>query len=80
MSLRTLGISPKVALPTLAAVAVGTALTVLGVLIHDGTVRDTGIGVLATAGIVIAPVGYSAPPGDVVATHPAPPTTTPGAP
>jgi hypothetical protein len=63
----TVGISPKVAWPTLAAIALGTAVVVVGVLIDDATVRDVGIGILATAGVVIAPIGYKADPGVIIA-------------
>jgi hypothetical protein len=62
----TVGISPKVAWPALAAVALGTVVVVVGVLLDDQTIRDTGIGILATAGVVIGPIGYKADPGMII--------------
>lgn len=61
----TNGISPKVAWPAVALVAIGAALLVLGVVLGDDTMTKLGGGILAASGIA-APIGFKAPPGDVV--------------
>jgi hypothetical protein len=63
---KTVGISPKVANPTLILIAVGTLAVIAGVLLKDTIIRDTGISLLGAAGVVVVPVGFLSAPGEVV--------------
>ncbi len=60
----TIGISPKVALPAIALLALGVALLALGVTLGNDTLTTAGVTLLAAAGIQV-PVGARAQPGNV---------------
>jgi hypothetical protein len=62
---RTLGHSPKVVWPGLAAAALGSVLMLLGTLLDDMRLRAIGLGALGSSALVTA-IGYVAPPGAVV--------------
>lgn len=64
--LKTLGISPKVANPTLALIAVGVAALVVGHFLHDPVLRAIGVSLLGAAGVIVAPVGFQSSPGTIV--------------
>ncbi len=59
-----IGVSPKVALPAIALVALGGIPAALGVVLGDETVTRAGVVLLAAAGVQL-PVGYVAQPGNV---------------
>jgi hypothetical protein len=63
---RTLGISPKVFVPVLAASALAIALASAGALLDRPRIRNLGLGAIAST-FLIAALGYRAPPGYVVA-------------
>ena len=63
---RTLGISPKVFVPALAASAMGVALVLVGTLLGSQRIRNLGLGAIASTFLITA-LGYGAPPGYVVA-------------
>lgn len=62
--MRVSGVSPKVARPAIALVAVAAVLLLAGAVLHDGTLATAGAAVLAAAGVQI-PLGYGAPVGHV---------------
>ena len=53
-------ISPKVALPAIASLAVGAGLLVAGILTHTGDLKTAGVTVLLAA-IGQGAIGYQAP-------------------
>ena len=63
---RTLGISPKVFMPAVAALAAGAALVSVGALLDNQRLRNLGLGAVAST-VLITALGYGAPPGYVVA-------------
>jgi hypothetical protein len=66
---RTIGISPKVALPGALTLLAGVVLLVLALATGDDTLRAVALTVLAAAGVHVG-VGAAAPPGAVVHDHP----------
>lgn len=58
----TIGISPKVAIPAIALLLVGAAVTIVGALVHDQLVTGAGIGVLSAA-LGGGALGYTSPAG-----------------
>jgi hypothetical protein len=63
--MKTIGISPKVWIPTLALFTAGIVLVVLGAILDDHDVRTMGLTALGAA-VAAAGAGYSAAPGNVV--------------
>jgi hypothetical protein len=62
----TLGISPKVFVPALAASALAVALASAGALLDKPRIRNLALGVIASTFLITA-LGYRASPGYVVA-------------
>lgn len=63
--MKTIGISPKVWVPTLSLFLAGIILIVLGAVLDDHDVRTIGLTALGAA-VAAGGAGYSASPGNVV--------------
>lgn len=63
--MKTIGISPKVWIPTVALFVAGIALVVLGAILDDHDVRTIGLTALGAA-VAAGGAGFSASPGNVV--------------
>ena len=62
----TLGRSPKVVWPAIAAAGLGVTLVLVGELTDSARARAAGLGALASSALTVG-LGYAAPPGAVVA-------------
>lgn len=63
--MKTIGISPKVWIPTVALFVAGVALVVLGAILDDHDVRTIGLTALGAA-VAAGGAGFTASPGNVV--------------
>jgi hypothetical protein len=63
--LKTVGISPKVTIPSVALILVGATLTIIGLLAANDTISTAGISVLGAAGIHL-PLAYKADAGAII--------------
>jgi hypothetical protein len=63
-SLETVGISPKVALPSAILAAAGVVAVALGIVLKEGTLAEIGAALLGASGITFG-VGHQAKPGPV---------------
>lgn len=63
--MRTVGLSPKVAVPAIALVGLGGVLLALGLILQEDTLVKAGVALLGAAGVQL-PLGIKADPGNVV--------------